>query len=146
MNNIFHTLPLEELCARTLQKIGHVSEAVTSAEVAGTAQNQHAIQRSMKSFSEDRLLRFNGCEALDLVISLLDDELAQETQEIVPVFHGRNDPEEGAVGTVVHQRILTPRGDQIAKCLGDLCVLGEMLQVLESRLAAERIVNKRFGA
>ncbi|WP_281967798.1 hypothetical protein [Roseovarius nanhaiticus] len=146
MNNVFHTLPLEELCARILEKIRHVRETATSAEVAGTAQNQHAIQRSMKSFSEDRLLLFNACEALDLVISLLDDELDQETQEIVPVFHGRNDPEEGAIGIVINERVLTRRGDQIEQCLGNLRILRNMLQVLEHRLAAERIVNKRFGA
>lgn len=145
MKNIFHRLPLEELCARTLEKIGHVTEAATSAEVAGTSQNQHAIRRAMNSLSEDRLLRQDGCAALDLVISILDGELDQETQEIVPVFHGRNDPEEGAIGTVVDERVLTPRGDHISECLGNLRVLREMLQVFEHRLIAERLVNRRFG-
>lgn len=145
MKNIFHTLPLEELCARTLEKIGHVTEAAISAEVAGTSDNQHAIRPSMNSLSEDRLLRQDGCAALDLVISILDGELDQETKEIVLVFHGRNDPEEGAIGTVVDERVLTPRGDHIAQCLGNLRVLREMLQVWEHRLVAERIVNRRFG-
>jgi hypothetical protein len=145
MKNIFYTLPLEELCARILEKIGHVAKAATSAEVAGTSHNQHAIRRAMKSLSEDRLLRHEVCEAIDLVISILDGELDQETQEIVPIFHGRNDPEEGAIGTVVDERVLTPRGDHISECLGNLRVLRVMLQVLEHRLAAERIVNRRFG-
>jgi hypothetical protein len=145
MKNIFHTLPLEELCARTLEKIGHVTKAATSAEVTGTSHNQQAIRRAMNSLSEDRLLRHDGCVALNLVISILGGELDQETQEIVPVFHGRNDPEEGAIGSVVQERVLTPRGDQIARCLGDLRMLREMLLVLEHRLAAERIVNRRFG-
>lgn len=146
MKNIFHTLPLEELCARSLEKIKHVSGAATSAEIAGTTCNQHAIRRSMNSLSEDRLLRHDTRGALDLVISILDGELDGETQDIVPVFHGRNDPEEGAIGTVVNERILTPRGEQIAQCLGNLRLLGEMLQVLQHRFIAERIVNRRFGA
>lgn len=146
MKNIFHRLPLEELCARTLEKIGHVTKAATSAEVAGTGHNQHAIRRSMNSLSEDGLLRQDGCKALDLVISILHSELDQETQEIVPVFHGRNDPEEGAIGTVVDERILTSRGEQIAQCLCSLRLLSEMVQVLQHRFTAERIVNRRFGA
>ncbi|RKF13519.1 hypothetical protein D6850_14620 [Roseovarius spongiae] len=145
MKKILHGLPLEELCARTLERISHVAETATSAEFAGTNDNPHAIRRAMNSLSEDRLLRHDGCEALDLVISILDGELEQETQEVVPVFHGRNDPEEGAIGTIVHERVLTPRGNQIAQCLGNLRVLREMLRVLEYRLAAERIVNRRFG-
>ena len=145
MKNIFYTLPLEELCARILEKIGNVAESATSAEVAGTSHNQHTIRRAMKSLSDDRLLQQEVCEENDLVISILDGELDQETQGFVPVFHGRNDPEEGAIGTVVDERVLTPRGDHIAQCLGDLRVLGVMLQVLEHRLAAERIVNRRFG-
>ncbi|MCZ7675385.1 MAG: hypothetical protein M5U35_05260 [Roseovarius sp.] len=140
-----HTMPLEELCARSLEKTSHVAKTATSAEIAGTSDNQHAIRRAMNSISEDRLLRQDGCAALDLVISLLNAELDQETQGIVPVFHGRNDPEEGAIGTIADERVLTPRGEQIAQCLGNLRVLREMLQVLEYRLAAERIVNRRFG-
>ncbi|KKL16344.1 hypothetical protein LCGC14_2496540, partial [marine sediment metagenome] len=108
--------------------------------------NQHAIRRSMNSLSEDGLLRQDGCKALDLVISILHSELDQETQEIVPVFHGRNDPEEGAIGTVVDERILTSRGEQIAQCLCSLRLLSEMVQVLQHRFTAERIVNRRFGA
>ncbi|SMX35262.1 hypothetical protein [Actibacterium lipolyticum] len=145
MKNFFHTMPLEELCARSLEKIRHVTDVATSAEVAGASQNQHAIRRSMDSLSEDRLLRHDGCEALDHVVSILVEELDRETQDIVPVFHGRNDPEEGAIGTVVHERILTPRGAHISGCLGNLRVLREMLLVLEHRLTAERIVNRRFG-
>ncbi|HEY9040058.1 MAG TPA: hypothetical protein VIN05_14075 [Roseovarius sp.] len=145
MNDIFHTLPLEELCARTLEKIGHVTEAVTSAEVAGTACNQHAIRRSMSNLSKDRLLRHDICEALDRVISILDDELDRETQEIVPRFYGRNDPEEGAIGTIVHERTLTQRGNQIGQSLEDLRVLRNMLKILEHRLAAEQLINRRFG-
>ncbi len=145
MKNIFYRLPLEELCARTLEKIEHVTEAATSAEVAGTSYNQNAIRRAMNSLSEDRLLRHDTRGALDLVISILDGELDRETQEIVPVFHGRNDPEEGAIGTVVDERVLTPRGDHISQCLGNLRVLREMLHVFLLRLAAERIVNRHFG-
>lgn len=145
MMNIFHRLPLEELCARSLEKASRVAETATSAEIAGTSDNQHAIRRAMQSLSEDRLLRHDVCAALDLVISILAGELDQETQEIVPVFHGRNDPEEGAIGTVVQERVLTPRGAHISQCLGNLRVLREMLQVLQHRLAAERIVNRRFG-
>ncbi|MDG2453435.1 MAG: hypothetical protein P8M63_11465, partial [Paracoccaceae bacterium] len=72
-------------------------------------------------------------------------EIDQETQEIVPVFHRRNDPEEGAIGIVINERILTPRGEQVAQCLGNLHVLREMLLVLGHRFTAERIVNRRFG-
>lgn len=146
MTNILHTMPLEELCARSLEKIGQVTDAATSVEVAGTSDNQHAIRRAMNSLSEEKLLCQDGCAALDLVISLLNAELEQETQELVPVFHGRNDPEEGAIGTVINERMLTPRGDQIDLCLGNLRVLREMLRVLQHRLAAERIINRRFGA
>lgn len=145
MKNILHTLPLEELCARTLEKIRHVSDAATSAEVARTSRNQHAIRQAMNNLSEERLLRQDGRGPLDLVISILDGELDQETQEIIPVFHGRNDPEGGAIGTVVDERVLTPRGERINQCLGNLRVLREMLQVLENRFTAERIVNRRFG-
>ena len=145
MTNFFHTMPLEELCARSLEKIRHVTDVATSAEVAGASQNQHAIRRSMDSLSEDRLLRHDGCGALDHVVSILDEELDRETQEIVPVFHGRNDSEEGAIGAVVNERILTPRGEQVARCLDNLRVLREMLLVLGHRFAAERIVNRRFG-
>lgn len=145
MKNIFHTLPLEELCARTLEEIGYITEAATSAEVAGTSHNQQAIRRAMNSLSEDRLLRQDAREALDLVISILDAELDQETKEIVPVFHGRDDPEEGAIGTVVNERVLTLRGDHISQCLGNLRVLREMLHVFLLRLVAERIVNRHFG-
>ncbi|MFG6560290.1 hypothetical protein [Sulfitobacter sp. 1A15299] len=145
MKNIFHTMPLEELCARSLEKIKNVSGAATSAEIAGTSERQNAIRRAMDSISEERLLCQNGSAELDLVMSILDCELDQETQEIVPVFHGRNDPEEGAIGTVVNERVLTPRGEQIAQCLGNLRILCEMLQVLQHRFAAERIVNRRFG-
>lgn len=145
MKNILYTMPLEELCARTLEKIAHVTEVATSAEISGTSHNQHMIGRAFQSLSENRLLRENAFEALELVLSILDGELEQETRESVPVFHGRNDPEEGAIGTVVDERVLTPRGDQISQCLGDLRVLREMLLVLEHRLAAERIINRRFG-
>lgn len=99
----------------------------------------------MNRLSEDRLLRQDVCAALDLVISILDGEIDQETQKIVPVFHGRNDPEEGAIGTVVNERMLTPRGVHILQCLGNLRVLRQMLLVLEHRLTAERTVNRRFG-
>jgi len=146
MTNIFHTLPLEELCARSLEKIIHAKKLATSTEVAGTAHNQHAIRLSMNALSEGKLLCQDAHEGLDPVISILAEELDRETQDIVPIFYGRNDPEEGAIGSVIHERILTSRGEQVAHCLRNLRVLREMLLVLGHRFAAERIVNQRFGA
>ncbi|UWS78029.1 hypothetical protein N1037_12090 [Phaeobacter sp. G2] len=145
MTNFFHTMPLEELCARTLEKIKHLTDLATSAEVAGTVHNQHAIRQLMNTLSEGKLLCRDAYEGLDQVILILDGKLDQETQEIVPVFHGRNDPEEGAIGTVVNERVLTSRGAQISQCLGNLRILRAMLLVLEHRLTAERIINRRFG-
>ncbi|MGJ8573367.1 MAG: hypothetical protein ACSHXI_22000 [Hoeflea sp.] len=145
MTNFFHTQPLEELCARSLEKIKHVTDAATSTEVVGTAHNQNAIRKSMNTLSEGKFLRHDAYEDLNRVISILAEELDRETRDFVPIFHGRNDPEEGAIGTVIHERVLTSRGEQVAQCLGNLHVLREMLLILGHRFAAERIVNRRFG-
>jgi len=138
-------MPIEELCARSLEKIGRAVEWATSSEIAGNTQNLLAIRRSMKTLSENTLRDYISCDGLDRVISILSEELDLETQAIVPSFDGYYDPEDGAVGTVTQERILTGRGEHVAQCLIDLRVLREMLLVLAYRFDAERIVNQHFG-
>jgi hypothetical protein len=86
----------------------------------------------------------SGYLQLDPVIRLLEEQFDAEPIDIFQTFDGYNDPDEGAVGSVLTHRIMSDRGEEIAIWLRRLRALQKMLQVAESRISAERLINRRM--
>ncbi|MEK0163562.1 hypothetical protein VWX35_07335 [Phaeobacter sp. A36a-5a] len=85
----------------------------------------------------------HAASALTPIIALLERETESETVGHRNIFCGSIDPEEGDVGEVVAMRVLTERGDRIQRWCDRLRRVQHMLQVIEARLAAERVVMSR---
>ena len=144
MNNTLYQMPIEELYARALQEIKEISRDRRIAGIATTATERHMVLRSFALLSDDKAIGTEGYMHLDPVIRLLEEQLEVEPIDTFETFEGRHDPEEGAVGSVLTHHIMSDRGEEISVWLRRLCALQEMLQIVQARIAAERLINRRM--
>ncbi|SUZ30839.1 hypothetical protein ROE7235_00568 [Roseibaca ekhonensis] len=137
-------MPIEELCARAIQELREVADGLRTADIAANATDRRMMLRSFALLSDGKAIGTDGYLQLDPVIRMLEEQFDAEPIDIFQTFDGHNDPEEGAVGTVVTHRIMSDLGEEIAIWLRRLRALCKMLQVAESRISAERLINRRM--
>ena len=144
MNNALYIMPIEELCARALQELKEVADDLPTGRIAPTASDQQMLLRSFALLSDGKAIVTDGYMQLDPVIRLLEEQFDAEPIDIFQTFDGRNDPEEGAVGSIITHRITSDRGYEIMDWLRRLRALRKMLQVAQARISAERLINRRM--
>lgn len=142
MHKHYLEMPLGRLCAKALFELRTAGERITSADLAASAHDRLRLARWAASAGGDIDLR-HAASALTPIIVLLERETDCETVGHRNVFCGSIDPEEGDVGEVVAMRVLTERGERIQRWCDRLRRVQHMLQVIEARLAAERVVIPR---
>jgi len=145
MNKHYLEMPLEDLCATALLELDAASEALCSADIAGSAHDRAILARWSARMAGDLALKPGVSSAMARVIGIVEAQLDAETLEQHAVVDGHPDTEEGPVGQVIRVRILTERGRRLEAWHGRLRRLRHMLQVAEARLGAERAINARMS-
>ncbi|MFX0546772.1 hypothetical protein ACEWPL_014615 [Roseovarius sp. S1116L3] len=143
MDKIFYEISLEELCAKVILEKNRLLEEIQAPDVAGSSSDAAKIARSAALLNGEGLVADGGKRHLEIVDALLQRRLEEETLEMYPVFDGRNDEEEGAIGTVREERLLTVDGVKVDRCLRRMDMLCQMQRILCARVEAERVINRR---
>lgn len=137
-------MPLEDLCATIFHETRQIASCLRVADVFANACERSRNLRVLEMLADGRALNIRANGDLDLLVQHLRNELDSETTEIFQLFHGRNDPDLGAVGSVETRRELTERGETVSVLLQDLRRLRHMIEVADARINAERHVNRRL--
>lgn len=137
-------MPLEDLFTNILLETRQVSDGIQKADVFASAMERACYLRDLAMLPGNRWIDTDSQRNLDPLIELFRKELDAETTAVVPVFHGHNDPDHGAVGWVEERRELTDRGRTMSSMLQSLRRLRCMIEVAGARIDAERCVNHRL--
>lgn len=137
-------MPVEDLFANILLETRQISDGLRHLDVFSGAMERASFLRDLAMLSGHKWIDTEAGKNLDPIIRILEAELDAETTMITQVFHGHNDPDHGAVGSVEKRRELTARGESASSMLQSLRRLQCMLEVADARIKAERIVNLRL--
>lgn len=137
-------MPLENLFTNILLETRQISDGIQKADVFASAMERACYLRDLAMLSGNRWIDTDSLRNLDPLIELFRKELDVETIAVVPVFHGHNDPDLGAVGWVEECRELTDRGKTMSLMLQSLRRLRCMIEVADARVKAENFVNRRL--
>nr|WP_309502373.1 hypothetical protein [uncultured Roseovarius sp.] len=137
-------MPLEDLCAQIFHAARQIADGPRTYDVFVNASERSKNLRVLEMLADGRSFDISVIADLDLLVRHLRSELDSETTATYQVFHGRNDPDLGALGTVETRRELTERGQRLSCLLRDLCRLRHMVEVADARINAERLVNRRL--
>ena len=140
MYNEWLTMPLEELCARTILEGGRFARDFPATEIARDAHECGAIRRTLDRMNADTVAGEHNDGGLAGLGAILDRERDAETLDQGTEFCGSHDPEMGSVGTVHEVRILSDRGKRIDRLASKLRVYLNMRDICRARLQAERLV------
>ncbi len=130
MNESFYQMPLEELGARIIAETDTVLLKIQTAEIVGTSSNMAIITRSAAALCGGNCIAASdGSQHWEVALSVLKRRLDEETLEIRQAFDGKNDEEEGAIGIIYDQRILTVIGQQVSHCIQKIEFLSKMHRI-----------------
>lgn len=135
-------MPLEQLLAKALFELKAAANEITSADIVGSAHERVRLAAWAASMHEDINLR-QAVSALPPIIEIVRHQLEAETIGTQNFFNGTIDPEGDDIGEVVAMRILTERGEVVSEWYDRLRCVRHILEVIEARLAAERVVMSR---
>ncbi|QPZ92049.1 hypothetical protein [Thioclava electrotropha] len=144
MRNTYLQMPLEDLFTEILLETRQISDGLGHTDIFPTAAERACHLRDLAMLSGRKWIDTDAVRTLEPLIRRLDEELDDETIAIVQVFHGHNDPEHGAVGSVEARRDLTEKGKTILSLLQSFRRLRCMIEIADARVNAERLVNRRL--
>lgn len=144
MRNTYLQMPLEDIFTHILLETRQISDGLRHADIFPSAVERACHLRDLAMLSGNKWIETEAVRSLDPLIRSLDEVLDDETIAIMQVFHGHNDPEYGAVGSVEKRRELTDKGKNVLSLLQSLRRLRCMIEIADARVNAERIVNRRL--
>lgn len=145
MNKSFYQMPLEELGARIIAETDTLLLKIQTSEIVGTSSNMAVVARSAAALCGGNCIAASdGSQHWEIALSVLKRCLDEETLETRQVFDGKNDEEEGAIGIIYNQRVLTVVGEQVSHCIQKIEVLSKMHCVFSARVEAERTINRKL--
>ena len=140
MYNEWLTMPLEELCARTILEGGRLARDFPATEIARDANEGAAVRRTLDRMNAETVAGEHNDGGLAALGSILNRELDAETLDRGSEFCGSDDPELGSIGTVHEVRVLSDRGKRIDRLDAKLRIYLNMRDICRARLQAERLV------
>lgn len=140
MQKDLYSIRLEDLVARTIGMGREVATAIGTSDLSRSPHEIARVTRCLARLSKGEPLDPGDCGGFETVRNILIREIAQETIGMVRTFRGFSDPEEGDIGTVIEHAVVSDRGADLDRLLGDFERFLFMRQVVLDRMAAEQVV------
>lgn len=141
-----YNMPLEQLCAQLLLAAKGLASAIETGPPLQKPADLSALRKAGAALTEESPLSETYAQHLDTARRILESAVDAETTGYSRYFDGIDDLETGQVGTIVEERILTPRGRDLDVLLQRLGHIRYLRDILWSRVTAERHLAQAFGA
>lgn len=133
-----HNMPLAQLCAQLLMAAKGLASAIEAGPPIRQLADLSALRKAGAALTEESPLSESYVQHLDTAGRILEAAVDAETTGYSRYFDGIDDLETGQVGSIVEERILTPRGRDLDVLLQRLRHITYLRDILWSRIMAER--------